>query len=137
MAFKRQNTVAIKSIRKVKLKGFTLLEVLIALAILAVSASAIISQTGTSLSNQQQLQLKAAAFWVAENKMTLLRSTENWPSIGRQTETIELMDQAWRVNTTVAATPDKHLRKIRVSVAVDGAADSSVLIELVTYRGRY
>lgn len=135
MALNRKKNGNTKVLSRVK--GFTLLEVLVALAILAISASAIISQTGTSLRNQQQLQLKTAAFWVAENKMTLLRSTERWPSVGRQTETVELMGQAWRVNTTVSATPEQLLRKIRVSVTTDNSVDDSALVELIAYRGRY
>ena len=117
--------------------GFTLLEVLIALAILAISAAAVIGQTGASLQSQQQLQLKTAAAWVAENQITLLRGADAWPAVGRQTDRVDLMAQSWLVSTAVSPTSDSLLRKIEVTVSLEGDLTQTPLVGLVAYRGRY
>ncbi len=53
-------------------RGFTLLEVMIALAIFALAATAVLQIASGALSNQQILEEKTVAGWVAENQTALL-----------------------------------------------------------------
>lgn len=116
--------------------GFTLLEVLIALAILAISALAVMTQTGQSLTQLDQLKLKTVAVLVAENQLTALQITPNWPSVGRSDNSVSFADLQWQVKTEVSSTSDPWLRKIEVTVFYGDNSDA-VLADLVGYRGRY
>lgn len=53
-------------------RGFTLLEVMLALAIFALAATAVLQIASGALSNQQVLEEKTVAGWVAENQTALL-----------------------------------------------------------------
>ena len=53
-------------------RGFTLLEVMLALAIFALAATAVLQIASGALSNQQILEEKTVAGWVAENQTALL-----------------------------------------------------------------
>ncbi len=126
---------------RVKFRGFTLLEVLIALAILTVSALAVLSQAGQSLTQIQQLQLRSTAMVVAENQLTLLHIQPDWPGLGTRSNTVMASDSQWNVQTSVSATSDPWLRKIEVNVhygdQYNSNSSSAVLAHLVSYRGRY
>jgi general secretion pathway protein I len=119
-------------------RGFTLLEVLIALTILAVLATAVMTQTGTSINQLQRLEQKTSALWIAEYQMNRLRVADNWPALGRSSSIIDYADQQWQVNTEVSTTSEPWLRKIELSVgpySVDLKQIPST--SLTAYRGRY
>ncbi|ARN76463.1 type II secretion system protein GspI [Oceanicoccus sagamiensis] len=116
--------------------GFTLLEVLIALAILAISSLAVISQTGQSLTQLERLHLKTTAMVVADNQLALLQAAPDWPAVGSQTKSVKLGEQQWQVSTDISQTSDPWLRKIEVIVSPVQQADN-VLALLVGYRGKH
>lgn len=119
-------------------RGFTLLEVLVALAILALSAAAVLRQTHLNLKQQQTLELKSSALWMADDVLTLVMAQSQWPPIGHVEQEQTFEGQNWRVITEVQATPDPLMRKIEVSVAPAGQDDASAaLITLTAYRGQY
>jgi general secretion pathway protein I len=119
-------------------RGFTLLEVLIALAILALSAAAVMRQTQLGLRQQQQLELKSAALWVADDSVAALSSLTAWPPLGRAQRTVEFREQSWDVFTDVSDTPDPNMRKIIVSVQLSGQGEEQgALVSFTTFRGRY
>lgn len=115
--------------------GFTLLEVLIALAILAIASTAVISQSGQSIRQLHRLEQKSVALWIADNQIAYLRGLPSWPSTGRRSEQLEMSGALWNIDTEVTATSEPWLRKIDVSVAVDGSNDP--LVSMTAYRGRY
>ncbi|WP_101759478.1 type II secretion system minor pseudopilin GspI [Oceanicoccus sp. KOV_DT_Chl] len=120
--------------------GFTLLEVLIALAILAISSLAVIGQSRQSLSQLEQLQLKATAIVLAENQLAVVQIADDWPSLGSSSQSTLLAQRQWRVTTQVSSTSDPWFRKIEVTVTDDSVANQSeaaVLAQLIGYRGRY
>jgi len=63
-------------------RGFTLLEVLIALAVLAIGMIAVIGTAGTSTRTAAELKEETFAHWVAMNELASLRLSANWPSLG-------------------------------------------------------
>jgi general secretion pathway protein I len=119
-------------------RGFTLLEVLIALAILALSAAAVLRQTNLEVKQQQTLEAKSYALWAADDVLTMVMAQSQWPPVGRIEQQQTYAGQNWRVITDVQSTPDPMLRKIDVNITPaeqpDGAAP---LISLTAYRGQY
>ena len=121
-------------------RGFTLLEVLIALAILAISSLAIMSQSRQSLSQLDQLQLKSTAALVADNQLALVQIAEHWPKLGSFSQSATFADRQWRITTQVTATSDPWFRKVEVTVTEDAAkytTQQTILAQLAGYRGRY
>lgn len=114
--------------------GFTLLEVLIALSILAIASIAVIRQTGQSLNQLQRLELKSTAMHIAENQITTLRIADSWPSLGTRSDTVTLGSIDWEVRSQVTSTTDPLLRKIVVEV---GLQDQEPVLSLTAYRGQH
>lgn len=118
--------------------GFTLLEVLIALAILALSAAAVLRQTHLEVRQQQNLELKSYALWVADDVLTMVMAQAQWPPAGRIEQQQSVNGLNWRVITEVQATADPLLRKIEVSVVpAEQGENTAPLITLTAYRGQY
>jgi general secretion pathway protein I len=121
-----------------RILGFTLLEVLIALAILALSAAAVLRQTHLGVKQQQELELKSYALWMADDMLTLVMAQSQWPPVGRNEQEQTYQGQNWRVITDVQQTPDPMLRKIEVSInAAEQKDNTAALITLTAYRGQY
>jgi len=66
--------------------GFTLIEVLIALAIVSIALAATIRALGVSASGAQSMQERSLALQAAENKLAELRLVRAFPAPGRNTE---------------------------------------------------
>lgn len=116
--------------------GFTLLEVLIALAILAVSATAIIRQTGNSMSQLSSLENKTIATLMAETTLDKLIASEAFPPLGRSTEMVTFNATEWQINIAVTATSEPWLRKVSVAVSQRTHPDYE-LVSLNSFRGKY
>ena len=77
-------------------RGFTLLEVLIALAIVALSAGALLGTITSSASNVSYLHDKTLAEWVALNRLTEIRIAQQFPGKGRRTGNAEMGGMRWQ-----------------------------------------
>ncbi len=83
-------------------RGFTLIEVMVALAIFAVMAGAVSLANTQNLMSARQIQEQTEARWVNDTVLGQLRLA-GLPDPGTQTEEVSFNDQSWRVEVTVTA----------------------------------
>ncbi len=107
-------------------RGFTLVEVLVAVAILAIAMAAILSGMARYADNAAYLRDKTLALWVAHNRIANLMSQPEWPSVGRSNGNDEMGGDDWRWTAEVKETPDDRLRRIDVTVAHDQKPEATL-----------
>jgi general secretion pathway protein I len=95
-------------------RGFTLLEVLVALAIVAMSVGALLGTITSSASNIIYLKEKTLAEWVALNRLTEVRIDQNMPGKGARTGNAVMGGQRWEWKEEVIELPIKGLFRIEV-----------------------
>jgi general secretion pathway protein I len=118
-------------------RGFTLIEVLVALAVVAITLSAGLQATGalTRAATRQTDQWLAQL--CAENALTRLRLVRQLPDVGDSMVTCEQAGQTLQVRLAVLATPNPNFR--RVDATVEGAVDGTLvrLLTISTVQGRF
>ncbi len=107
--------------------GFTLIEVMVALSILAVVAVAASRASSAYLSSVEVLRTRTLAHFVAQNAAADLRIQETWLT-ANSTQTIDAQGRAWQVAMSVNNTLTPALKQVNISVApiVDGQVRSAV-----------
>lgn len=114
-------------------RGFTLLEVLIALAIVAMSVGALLGTVTSSASNVIYLKDKTLAEWVALNRLAELRIDKNMPDLGKRKGNSVLGGMRWEWEEEVVELPVKGLLRIDVHAHATGeAVDDSRPVEKPT-----
>ena len=114
-------------------RGFTLLEVLIALAIVAMSVGALLGTVTSSASNVIYLKDKTLAEWVALNRLTELRIDKNLPDLGKRKGSSVLGGMRWEWEEEVGELPVKGLLRIDVHARATGeTVDDSQPVEKPT-----
>ncbi len=114
-------------------RGFSLIEVVIALAVLAIALSALIDSASNATANTVSLRDKTLAHWVAMNKMAEIRLTGKWPDTGIKKSKEKLADREWEVESTVSGTPEPSIRRIDVRVRQPGAPKDTSLTLLTGF----
>lgn len=99
--------------------GFTLLECLIALAILAVSLSAALRAVASSTQSLYMIRDHTLARWIAQNRLAELRATGAFPSLGASTSNRTQAGQKYVLREVVDRTPNPLFRKIQIQVIDD------------------
>ena len=97
-------------------KGFTLLEVLVALILLAVVLTAAFGAVKQNAENAAYLRDKTLAHWVAMNHFMDLQIHQRWPDIGKSEGKAQLADRQWFWTMQTTATLDKELRRVEIQV---------------------
>jgi general secretion pathway protein I len=97
--------------------GFTLLEVLVALAVLAIAMGAIIGAATQSINTVATLRDQTFAGWVALNQINaLLLDPKPWPEDGSRKGNAELANRNWRWEARFHKTEDPDLRRLELTV---------------------
>lgn len=146
-----------------KQSGFTLIEILIALTVFAITSSALISGLTRHVSQAALLRDKTIAHWVAENEINEIRisgsevsqrggskgsskgsskgpgnldEARNFPGIGTNRKEVTMGDLEWQVRISVAATENKDIRRVTVDVYYTDDDDNSV-VTLDAFVGKF
>ena len=112
--------------------GFTLLEVLVALAVLAMALGAAIQSVAAYTANQSYLRDRTFAVWVARNQLATVQLSGRWPSVGQQKGEAELplagddfAGREWRWVMQVVQTAEADLRRLDIEVFARDADDDA------------
>ncbi|WP_042883459.1 type II secretion system minor pseudopilin GspI [Cupriavidus necator] len=112
--------------------GFTLIEVLVALTILAVALTAAMRAMGSMVDASMSLQTRMLAEWSAENHLAALRLSRTWPEPGVSGYACPQGGTPLYCEQSVSVTPNPVFRRVEVAV-YPSATDKSVrLAWLVT-----
>lgn len=106
-------------------RGFTLLEMMVAMTILAVGMGAIIKASAGSARNASILRDKEVARWVALNKLTELQVLQEWSTSGKKGE-VNMLNATWYWSTRIQKVQDPDLRRIDVEVRSDPTTESYI-----------
>ncbi|MDH1521789.1 type II secretion system minor pseudopilin GspI [Achromobacter mucicolens] len=112
-------------------RGFTLIEVLVALAIIAVAMGAALRATGVMAANNRALQDKTLALLAAQNALTQLRLEQTLPRAGSQTVPCPQGGLALQCELVFTNSMNRSFRQVSVKVH-DAASsrDGAILLQL-------
>jgi general secretion pathway protein I len=116
-------------------RGFTLVEVVVALAIVAIGMMAVFKTIGDTVSNVSSLRDRTFASWIADNRITEIRLSGQMPSVDETEGDLDYAGRRWHWTASVAQTPVNGLRRIDVRVRRDGDAEDSSLVSLAGFVG--
>jgi len=101
-----------------KNKGFTLIEVMVALAIIAIALAALIKASGNHTRSAAYLKSKTLAHYVAMNEVAKLQIEQAWPDLGTKKDDTEMAGVTWYWTREVKRTLDEsgNIRNLKFSI---------------------
>jgi general secretion pathway protein I len=97
-------------------RGFTLIEILVALAIIAVALTAGMRALTQSADSATALKARTLGLWVAQNRLAAAQVAAPWPALGTYRGNAPQAGSEFLWQETVTATPNPAFRKIEISV---------------------
>lgn len=121
--------------RRRRTQGFTLIEVLAALVIVALGMLGVIQAVTQTARNGTYLREKTLAHWIAMNVITERRLLAAPPDVAESSDDVEFAGQRWRWTMTVTQTEVESLRRMDVSVRPADRPDSEALVTVTGFYG--
>lgn len=118
-------------------RGFTLLEVLVALLVFGLIATAAAEVGSNYIGNFERVRDKTLASWLANNRINELRLQEGLPAVSQNSSDSEFGTFRWRVTTTVSGTPEPTMRRVDIAIAKyrEGQGDPAPVHTLSAFVG--
>ena len=117
------------------MKGFTLIEILIAVAILAVALAATTRAASVATDGALETRQRVLATWAAENRVAELRARAIYPATATTRLTVDQGGLSLVIEEAVSDTPNPFIRRIDLAVA-DSRDPQRVLTRLTAYVGK-
>jgi general secretion pathway protein I len=114
-------------------RGFTLIEVLVSLGIVAIALVAGLQATTALTNNAQRQSDVLLAHICAENELARLRLSRQMPGVGDSELPCEQAGQAFTVRLKVSGTPNPSFRRVDAQVFTG----TSPLLKISTVLGRF
>lgn len=100
--------------------GFTLVEILVALLVLAIALTAAARGLSAAIDTTAALRDRTLARWVAEDQLASLELGREWPALDEKEGDAEMGGRAFHWRQGTSATPVARMRRVEVSVFLPG-----------------
>jgi general secretion pathway protein I len=116
-------------------RGFTLIEMLVALAVVSIALAAISSNYINYVDTTARLKDHTIARWVAENQLVKTKIETPWPALGSHQGTIHFAGADWNWEKVIRPSADRDFRQVEIQVGKKSAPGKSMapLFSLVGY----
>lgn len=104
------------SLERINSRGFTLFEILIALAVLSLVSLAALKAGGNAVNNLFHLKKRTMAHWVAMNKNADMELAGTWSEVDNKEGTEVMADTKWTWHITGHQTQDPNFRRTEIAV---------------------
>src|SRR5262249_40879683 len=117
---RREHTNAGGLLKRSRAPGFTLIEILVALAVLAIALTAAAHSVGSAVDTTVALRERMLARWVAEDRMADLELRGEWPALDTREGDAEMGGRKFHWVQETGVTPFAKMRRVEVSVMLPG-----------------
>lgn len=118
-------------------RGFTLIEVLVAVAVLAIALGSILAGMARYADNAAYLNERTIGVFVAHNRLAEIELQPTFPAVGKSDGETEMAGSKWHWDAEVLGTQDPNLRRVNLRVqAPDRKGDIATLSSFVSKVGR-
>jgi general secretion pathway protein I len=112
-----------------RIRAFTLVEVMVALAIIALSLTAVSAKMGRMIDTSNSMRERTYASWIAQNKITELRLANVLPEVSATSGEVEYANTTWRWRAVISESGIENLFRVDVAVSYE---DGDYVIRTVT-----
>lgn len=97
-------------------RGFTLIEVLVALMIMALAFAALLRASGLAADHSARLRLSLQAGWIAENQLAELKAGRSQPAPGLQRGVLHENQRDWLWEQQISLSDDPGLLRVEIRI---------------------
>jgi len=123
---------AIKPFNSVQKSGFTLIEVMLAMAVFAIAGVALLGVADNNYRHISHLEEQMFANWVASNQLVEVSLDKTWPPKNNRKGKVEMAGRTWYWQQKVVKTANKELRELTMEIRLN-EDDELVSASLMTY----
>ena len=106
-----------------RFRAFTLVEVMVALAIIALSLTAVSAKMGRMIETSNSMRERTYASWIAQNKITELRLANVLPEVSATSGEVEYANTTWRWRAVISESGIENLFRVDVAVSYEDGDD--------------
>jgi general secretion pathway protein I len=118
--------------KQIKQGGFTLLEVMLAMAVFAIAGVALLGIADNNYRHISHLEEQMFANWIASNQLVEVSLDKSWPPKNNRKGKVEMAGRTWHWQQKVVKTANKEMRELTMEVRLD-EDEELVSASLVTY----
>jgi len=122
----------INNVNSIKKSGFTLLEVMLAMAVFAVAGVALLGVADNNYRHISHLEEQMFANWVASNQLVEASLDKTWPPKNNRKGSVEMAGRTWHWQQKVVKTTNKEMRALTMEVRLD-EDEELVTASMMTY----
>lgn len=116
-------------------RGFTLIEVIVALVVISLGMLGVIQAVSQTASNTGYLRDKTLAHWVAMNRLTEVRLQKAAPAVTKSSDEVEMAGRHWKWTMNVTQSGVETIRRIDISVRPADAREGTSLASVTGFFG--